>query len=57
MRDAELTGDAVAIMHATDGARRVARELPGQVVQSLDRVPAPLDHRETDAEAASRSCS
>src|SRR6202034_4477871 len=35
--------EAVAIMHTTDGAREVARELLGQIVQSLDRILALLD--------------
>jgi uncharacterized protein (TIGR02677 family) len=48
--------EAVAIMHASDGAREVARELLGQIVQSLDRILAlldrqELDRREIDAEA------
>ena len=38
--------EAVAIMHATDGAREVARELLGQIVQSLDRILALLDRQE-----------
>jgi hypothetical protein len=42
---------AVAIMHATDGAREVARELLGQIVQSLDRILALLDRQEIDTEA------
>lgn len=33
---------AVEILHATDGAREVARELLGQIVQSLDRILAML---------------
>jgi uncharacterized protein (TIGR02677 family) len=40
--------EAVAIMHATDGAREVARELLGQIVQSLDRILALLDRQEID---------
>jgi uncharacterized protein (TIGR02677 family) len=43
--------EAVAILHATDGAREVARELLGQIVQSLDRILALLDRQEADAEA------
>ena len=43
--------DAVEILHATDGAREVARELLGQIVQSLDRILAHLDRAEVDAEA------
>ena len=46
--------EAVAILHASDGAREVARELLGQIVQSLDRILALLDsgHAEAiDAEA------
>jgi uncharacterized protein (TIGR02677 family) len=46
-----LHREAVALMHATDGAREVARELLGQIVQSLDRILALLDRREIDAEA------
>ena len=34
--------DAVEILQATDGAREVARELLGQIVQSLDRIIAQL---------------
>ena len=34
---------AVEILHASDGAREVARELLGQIVQSLDRILAMLD--------------
>jgi uncharacterized protein (TIGR02677 family) len=43
--------DAVAILHASDGAREVARELLGQIVQSLDRILAILDRQEIDADA------
>ena len=48
--------EAVAIMHASDGAREVARELLGQIVQSLDRILAllgrhELHHREIDTDA------
>jgi uncharacterized protein (TIGR02677 family) len=53
--------EAVAILHASDGAREVARELLGQIVQSLDRILAMLDpagmerrepeHYEIDADA------
>jgi uncharacterized protein (TIGR02677 family) len=53
--------EAVAILHASDGAREVARELLGQIVQSLDRILAMLDrgepnrdeqrHHEIDADA------
>ena len=43
--------EAVAIMHASDGAREVARELLGQIVQSLDRILALLDRQQIDAEA------
>jgi uncharacterized protein (TIGR02677 family) len=46
-----LHREAVAIMHATDGAREVARELLGQIVQSLDRILAALDRHDIDAEA------
>jgi uncharacterized protein (TIGR02677 family) len=43
---------AVEILHASDGAREVARELLGQIVQSLDRILAMLDHSDAlDAEA------
>ena len=47
---------AVEILHTTDGAREVARELLGQIVQSLDRILAMLDDGGTgpgalDAEA------
>jgi uncharacterized protein (TIGR02677 family) len=41
----------VEILHTSDGAREVARELLGQIVQSLDRILAVLDGREIDAEA------
>ena len=40
--------EAVAILHASDGAREVARELLGQIVQSLDRILAMLDPGEPD---------
>jgi uncharacterized protein (TIGR02677 family) len=40
--------EAVAILHASDGAREVARELLGQIVQSLDRILAMLDRDELD---------
>ncbi|HZC51242.1 MAG TPA: TIGR02677 family protein [Mycobacterium sp.] len=43
--------DAVEILHASDGAREVARELLGQIVQSLDRILAHLHRAEVDAEA------
>jgi uncharacterized protein (TIGR02677 family) len=43
--------EAVAILHASDGAREVARELLGQIVQSLDRILALLDRHEIDADA------
>ncbi len=46
-----LHREAVAILHASDGAREVARELLGQIVQSLDRILAMLERRETDADA------
>src|SRR6201994_5046000 len=36
---------AVEILHASDGAREVARELLGQIVQSLDRILALLGRR------------
>jgi uncharacterized protein (TIGR02677 family) len=47
---------AVEILRASDGAREVARELLGQIVQSLDRILALLGSRHTggdtlDAEA------
>jgi uncharacterized protein (TIGR02677 family) len=45
-----LHREAVAILHASDGAREVARELLGQIVQSLDRILAMLDRHEIDAE-------
>jgi uncharacterized protein (TIGR02677 family) len=35
---------AVEVLHASDGAREVARELLGQIVQSLDRILAMLGH-------------
>jgi uncharacterized protein (TIGR02677 family) len=40
---------AVEILHASDGAREVARELLGQIVQSLDRILAMLGHTGRDA--------
>jgi uncharacterized protein (TIGR02677 family) len=43
--------EAVAIMHVTDGAREVARELLGQIVQSLNRILALLDRPQIEAEA------
>jgi uncharacterized protein (TIGR02677 family) len=43
--------DAVEILQATDGAREVARELLGQIVQSLDRIIAQLDRADIDADA------
>jgi uncharacterized protein (TIGR02677 family) len=46
-----LHREAVAILHASDGAREVARELLGQIVQSLDRILAMLDCSEIDADA------
>jgi hypothetical protein len=46
-----LHREAVAILHASDGAREVARELLGQIVQSLDRILAMLEHPGTDADA------
>jgi uncharacterized protein (TIGR02677 family) len=42
--------EAVAILHAGDGAREVARELLGQIVQSLDRIVAMLERGEFDAD-------
>ena len=42
---------AVEILHTSDGAREVARELLGQIVQSLDRILAMLDGGEIHAEA------
>jgi uncharacterized protein (TIGR02677 family) len=42
---------AVDILHASSGAREVARELLGQMVQSLDRVLAMLDGGEIDDDA------
>jgi uncharacterized protein (TIGR02677 family) len=38
-----LHRQAVEILHTSDGAREVARELLGQIVQSLDRILAMLD--------------
>lgn len=46
-----LHREAVALLHATDGAREVARELLGQIVQSLDRILAMLDRQEIGADA------
>lgn len=46
-----LHREAVAILHASDGAREVARELLGQIVQSLDRILAMLDRNEIDADS------
>jgi hypothetical protein len=46
-----LHREAVAILHASDGAREVARELLGQIVQSLDRILAMLEHPGTNADA------
>jgi uncharacterized protein (TIGR02677 family) len=46
-----LHREAVAILHASDGAREVARELLGQIVQSLDRILVLLDRDEIDADA------
>ena len=46
-----LHREAVAILHASDGAREVARELLGQIVQSLDRILAMLAGHEIDADA------
>ncbi len=43
--------DAVEILHASDGAREVARELLGQIVQSLDRILALLARADIDADA------
>jgi uncharacterized protein (TIGR02677 family) len=43
--------DAVEILQATDGAREVARELLGQIVQSLDRIIALLTRADIDADA------
>ena len=45
-----LHREAVAILHASDGAREVARELLGQIVQCLDRILAMLDRHEIDAD-------
>ena len=42
---------AVEILHASDGAREVARELLGQIVQSLDRILALLDRGHADSDA------
>jgi uncharacterized protein (TIGR02677 family) len=42
---------AVEILNTTDGAREVARELLGQIVQSLDRILAMLDGGSTGPEA------
>jgi uncharacterized protein (TIGR02677 family) len=46
-----LHREAVAILHASDGAREVARELLGQIVQSLERILRLLDRAEIDADA------
>jgi uncharacterized protein (TIGR02677 family) len=46
-----LHREAVAILHASDGAREVARELLGQIVQSLDRILAMLDRDGIDADS------
>src|ERR1700677_5008297 len=43
--------EAVAILHASDGAREVARELLGQIVQSLDRILALLGRGHTGGDA------
>lgn len=43
--------DAIEILQATDGAREVARELLGQIVQSLDRITAQLERADVDADA------
>jgi uncharacterized protein (TIGR02677 family) len=43
--------DAVEILQATDGAREVARELLGQIVQSLDRIILQLARADIDADA------
>ena len=43
--------DAAEILQASDGAREVARELLGQIVQSLDRIITHLARAEIDAEA------
>ena len=45
-----LHREAVAILHASDGAREVARELLGQIVQCLDRILTMLDRHEIDAD-------
>jgi uncharacterized protein (TIGR02677 family) len=42
---------AVEILHASDGAREVARELLGQIVQSLDRLLALLGGGHADGDA------
>ena len=42
---------AVEILHASDGAREVARELLGQIVQSLDRILVMLDGGRTSGDA------
>jgi uncharacterized protein (TIGR02677 family) len=46
-----LHRQAVEILHTTDGAREVARELLGQIVQSLDRILVLLDGEEPNADA------
>jgi uncharacterized protein (TIGR02677 family) len=46
-----LHREAVALLHASDGAREVARELLGQIVQSLDRILAMLEGREINPDA------
>jgi uncharacterized protein (TIGR02677 family) len=43
--------EAVAIMHASDGAREVARELLGQIVHSLDRILDQINRHQIDADA------
>jgi uncharacterized protein (TIGR02677 family) len=42
---------AVEILHASDGAREVARELLGQIVQSLDRILALVGRGHTGGDA------
>jgi uncharacterized protein (TIGR02677 family) len=46
-----LHRQAVEILRTTDGAREAARELLGQIVQSLDRILALLDGETVDVEA------
>src|SRR6201992_1614749 len=47
----QLHRQGVEILHTTDGAREVARELLGQIVQSLERILVMLDSEKPDAGA------